>query len=77
MPFDSETPTLTPARAEHGFAGRGMAEPTTFVFDGRGERLGWIDGHKPSGFLWNVSHHGAAYRLEVVSPLSTKERSAA
>lgn len=64
MAYDSTPTTHTPARAEHGFGGWPLS-PTTFVFDERGERLGWISGHKPSGFVWNVSHHGKAYRLDV------------
>lgn len=64
MAFDTDLPALETVYAEHGLGGRGMAEPTTFTFDEKGNRTGWIKGHVAFGALLPPSM-GARKRLIV------------
>lgn len=52
-----QQPTPVPVFAKHGLAGRGMSEPTTFMFSDEAmtRPLGWVNGFLPDGAIYEVS----------------------
>lgn len=50
-------PSPVPVFAKHGLAGRGMSEPTTFMFSDEAmtRPLGWTNGFLPDGAIYEVS----------------------
>lgn len=77
MAFDAQTARAQTApglRIVEAFATNGTGydrwsghHPTTFVtYDPEGRNsIGWFNGHSADGDLWEVAHHGVAYRLTV------------
>ena len=52
-----QPPAPVPVFAKHGLAGRGMSEPTTFMFSDEAmtRPLGWTNGFLPDGAIYEVS----------------------
>lgn len=56
-PATYQQPSPVPVYAKHGLAGRGMSEPTTFMFSDEAmtRPLGWTNGFLPDGAIYEVS----------------------
>ena len=56
-PATYQQPAPVPVYAKHGLAGRGMSEPTTFMFSDEAmtRPLGWVNGFLPDGAIYEVS----------------------